>query len=216
MYKYIETNVSKPSQKHSTAKNLAMELIIATHNQHKATEIQRLLPNWISVKTLDEIECFEDIPETEHTLEGNARLKSTYISKKYHVNCFADDSGLEIDALGGEPGVYSARYAGENGDAHKNMDLVLEKMHGITNRQAKFRTVISLIIDGVETQFQGTIEGEITQKKSGTEGFGYDPIFKPFGSEATFSEMSLAEKNKISHRSQAVEKMIDFLRGLEK
>lgn len=164
MYKYIETNVSKPSQKHSTAKNLAMELIIATHNQHKATEIQRLLPNWISVKTLDEIECFEDIPETENTLEGNARLKSTYISKKYQVNCFADDSGLEIDALGGEPGVYSARYAGENGDAHKNMDLVLEKMHGITNRRAKFRTVISLIIDGVETQFQGTIEGEITQK----------------------------------------------------
>ena len=101
-----------------------MELIIATHNQHKATEIQRLLPNWISVKTLDEIECFEDIPETENTLEGNARLKSTYISKKYHVNCFADDSGLEIDALGGEPGVYSARYASENGDAHKNMDLV--------------------------------------------------------------------------------------------
>ncbi len=189
-----------------------MELVFATQNQHKAQEIQALLPNTIMVKTLKEIDCFEDIPETANDLEGNASLKSNYVVEKYRVNCFADDTGLEIDALNGEPGVYSARYAGEEKDSNANMDLVLKKLKGEKNRNAQFRTVISLILNEKEIQFEGIVKGQIVAQKSGKKGFGYDPIFQPTGFNRTFSEMTLEEKNKISHRGIAIRKLVDFLR----
>jgi len=189
-----------------------MELVFATQNQHKAQEIQALLPNTIMVKTLKEIDCFEDIPETADDLEGNASLKSNYVVEKYRVNCFADDTGLEIETLNGEPGVYSARYAGEEKDSNANMDLVLKKLKGKKNRNAQFRTVISLIINEKEIQFEGIVKGQIVAQKSGKKGFGYDPIFQPTGFNRTFSEMTLEEKNKISHRGIAIRKLVDFLR----
>lgn len=191
-----------------------MELVFATQNKNKAAEIQKLMPEGITVKTLGEIGCNDDIPETAPTLAGNARQKSEYVVEKFKVNCFADDTGLEIDALGGEPGVYSARYAGPQKNAEDNMDLVLDKLKGETNRSARFKTVISLIIDGKEIQFEGIAEGEITTSKSGQEGFGYDPIFKPAGKAVTFSEMSMEDKNKISHRGKAVRQLITYLKGL--
>ncbi len=189
-----------------------MELIFATQNQNKAKEIQNLLPNSIKVKTLSDIGCMEDIPETSKTLEGNARQKSVYVVEKYKVNCFADDTGLEISALDGAPGVYSARYAGVQKNSNDNMDLVLSKLDGATNRNAQFRTVISVIINGEEEQFEGIAKGVITTEKSGKAGFGYDPIFKPEGYEKTFSEMSMTEKNAISHRGIAVGKLIAYLK----
>jgi XTP/dITP diphosphohydrolase len=192
-------------------KNVLMELVFATQNKNKAAEIQQLLPASIQVKTLAEIGCTADIPETADNLADNARQKSTYVVAKFGVNCFADDTGLEIDALGGEPGVYSARYAGPQKDSADNMDLVLAKMQGVTNRAARFKTVISLILDGEEIQFEGVAEGNIRTEKSGTAGFGYDPIFEPQGFTCTFSEMTLAEKNKISHRGKAIAKLISFL-----
>ncbi|MFT5820426.1 MAG: XTP/dITP diphosphohydrolase [Crocinitomix sp.] len=188
-----------------------MELIFATQNQHKASEIQELLPDLIHVKTLNDIGCDEDIPETAQTLEGNATLKSKYVVENYQVNCFADDTGLEITALNGEPGVFSARYAGAQKDSNDNMDLVLKKLQGVSDRSAQFRTVISLIINGEEKQFEGIAKGEITLEKSGRSGFGYDPIFRPTGYEITFSEMSMEEKNAISHRGIAVRKLVDYL-----
>lgn len=191
--------------------SIVMELIFATQNQNKAKEIQKLLPNSIQVKTLAEIECLDDIPETSSTLEGNANQKSTYVVENFKVNCFADDTGLEIDALNGAPGVYSARYAGAQKNSDDNMDLVLKKLEGKSNRKAQFRTVISLMINGEEKQFEGIASGEITLSKSGESGFGYDPIFRPTGYEQTFSEMSMEEKNKISHRGIAVRKLVDYL-----
>ncbi len=191
--------------------SIVMELIFATQNQNKAKEIQKLLPSSIQVKTLAEIGCLDDIPETSSTLEGNANQKSTYVVENFKVNCFADDTGLEIDALNGAPGVYSARYAGAQKNSDDNMDLVLEKLEGESNRKAQFRTVISLIINGEEKQFEGIASGEITLSKSGESGFGYDPIFRPTGYEQTFSEMSMEEKNKISHRGIAVRKLVDYL-----
>lgn len=188
-----------------------MELVFATQNKNKAEEIQQLLPASIQIKTLLEIGCSDDIPETADNLADNAQQKSRYVVAKFGVNCFSDDTGLEIDALNGEPGVYSARYAGDQRDPNDNMDLVLEKMCGVANRSARFRTLISLIIDGVETQFEGVVEGEIMTQKSGKEGFGYDPIFRPIGYDLTFSEMTLADKNKISHRGRAISKLITFL-----
>lgn len=188
-----------------------MKLVFATQNKHKAQEIQELLPNSIKVLTLSEIGCHEDIPETADTLEGNARLKSTFVMEKFGENCFADDTGLEIEALNGEPGVYSARYAGAEKDADKNMNLVLEKLKGVENRKARFRTVISLQINGQEHQFEGVVNGSIRNEKSGTEGFGYDPIFQPEGYKTTFSEMSLSEKNAISHRGKVIRQLIEFL-----
>ncbi len=177
-----------------------MELVFATQNKHKANEIQALLPDTISVKTLAEIGCTDDIPETAPTLEGNARQKAEYVVSRYNVNCFADDTGLEIDTLDGEPGVFSARYAGSQRSAADNMQKVLTKLKGLENRKAQFRTVISLIINGEEKQFEGIAKGEITTVQSGTDGFGYDPIFKPGGASKTFSEMTLEEKNEQSHR----------------
>lgn len=188
-----------------------MQLVAATNNKNKIKEIKQLLPDSIELLSLEEINCLEDIPETSDTIEGNAIQKAKYVYDNYGYNCFADDTGLEIEVLNGEPGVYSARYAGEQKNANDNMNLVLKKLDGVTNRNAKFITVITVIIDGNVTCFEGIVEGKITIQKSGSEGFGYDPIFKPNEYDCTFSEMSLEEKNQISHRGKATKKLIQFL-----
>ncbi|HEY3370914.1 MAG TPA: non-canonical purine NTP diphosphatase [Prolixibacteraceae bacterium] len=188
-----------------------MKLVFATNNPHKIHEIQDLLGDSIELLSLRDIGCEDDIPENQDTLEGNAAEKSFFIYNKYGVNCFADDTGLEIDALNGEPGVYSARYAGEQRSAEHNMNLVLDKLSIINNRKARFRTVISLVIDGQETQFEGVVEGHILKEKRGTTGFGYDPIFQPEESSLTFAQMPLDQKNKISHRGRAVQKLVEYL-----
>lgn len=191
-----------------------MELVFATNNKHKLEELQALLGDKIKLLSLKDIACFEDIPEEQPTLEGNANQKSAYVFEKYGYDCFADDTGLEIDALNGEPGVYSARYAGEEKSADANMQKVLEQLEKINNRSARFRTVISLIIKGKEVQFEGIVKGEIIKDERGGSGFGYDPIFQPEGYKVTFAEMDLAEKNKISHRGRAVQKLIKYLQKL--
>lgn len=189
-----------------------MELVFATNNKHKLEELQALLGDTIRLLSLKDIGCFEEIPEEQPTLEGNARQKAEFVSKNYGYSCFADDTGLEIVALNGEPGVFSARYAGEEKDANANMNRVLKKMAKINNRQARFRTVISLIENGKETQFDGVVEGTIIREKRGDAGFGYDPIFLPDGFDKTFAEMDMEEKNKISHRGRAVNKLVQFLK----
>ena len=188
-----------------------MKIVFATNNQNKLREINQIVGDEILIIGLNEIGCTEDIPEEEPTIEGNARAKSIYVYKNYKVDCFADDTGLEIEALDGRPGVYSARYAGEGCDFQDNMDKVLKELEGVENRKARFKTVISLLIDGKETQFEGVVEGEILEKESGVAGFGYDPIFKPLGYEQTFAEMPSELKNKISHRGLATKKLVDFL-----
>jgi len=188
-----------------------MKLVFATNNAHKLQEIRQLVDSSIQLLCLNDINCNDDIPENQETLEGNAAEKSFYIFNKYGLNCFADDTGLEIDALNGEPGVYSARYAGEERSSEKNMNLVLEKLDKIKNRKARFRTVISLVIDGREFQFEGIVNGLILEEKKGKTGFGYDPIFKPDESHHSFAEMPMDEKNKISHRGRAVRKLVEFL-----
>ncbi len=188
-----------------------MELLFATNNLNKLTELQKIVSDSIILKSLSDINCKEEIPETGNTLEANALQKSSYIYDKYKINCFSDDTGLEIEALNGAPGVYSARYAGEDKDAKKNMSRVLEQMKDMQNRKARFRTVISLIIDGEEFQFEGIVNGNIEKYESGNEGFGYDPIFTPDGYSQTFAELDLSEKNKISHRGKAVKKLVKFL-----
>lgn len=192
-----------------------MEIVFATNNQHKLEELQALLGDDFRLLSLQDIGCNEDIPEDQATLEGNASQKSRYIYDKYAKNCFADDTGLEIEALNGEPGVYSARYAGAERSSEANMQKVLSKLLKINHRKARFRTVISLIIDGKETLFEGLVDGEILTEKRGGDGFGYDPIFKPDGFEQSFAEMGLAEKNKISHRGRAVRKLVAYLAKLE-
>ncbi len=191
-----------------------MEIVFATSNEHKAAEIQKLLPSGIKLKTLKDIGCDEDIPETSDTVEGNAMQKARYVASRYAVNCFADDTALEVDALDGRPGIYSARYAGEQRSADDNMNLILSQLSGINDRSARFRTVIALIVDGEEHSFEGIVEGGITEEKAGSDGFGYDPIFKPKGFEMTFSEMTMEEKNTISHRGKAVRKFVDFCQRL--
>lgn len=188
-----------------------MKLIFATQNKNKAKEIQSLMPQGIEILSLQDIGCDDDIPETAATLEGNAQLKARYIAEKYKVNVFADDTGLEIEALNNEPGVYSARYAGEQKNSEENMQLVLEKLAGNPNRVAQFRTAICLIIDGNEQLFEGIVKGEIRKEKSGNEGFGYDPIFEPENCGKTFAEMSMSEKNERSHRGRAFQKMIQSI-----
>jgi XTP/dITP diphosphohydrolase len=188
-----------------------MKLVFATHNHNKAKEIQSLVPEGITIVTLDDLQCNEDIPETAPTLEGNAIQKAEYIVNQFNLNVFADDTGLEIKALNGEPGVISARYAGEQRDANQNMELVLEKLNGIENRNAQFRTVIALYLDGEMHLFEGIVTGKIRTTKTGEEGFGYDPIFEPENCGKTFAEMDLIEKNRMSHRARALEKMIAFL-----
>lgn len=188
-----------------------MELVFASNNEHKVNEVRAIAGSAIILKSLNDIACFDDIPETGSTFEENAGQKSRYIFERYHCDCFADDSGLEIDALNGEPGVYSARYSGSR-DFEQNMQLVLDRLEGQKNRTARFRTVISLILNGKEHLFEGSIEGKITLQRSGSKGFGYDPIFQPDGYEISFAEMDPAEKNRISHRAIAVEKLISFLK----
>jgi XTP/dITP diphosphohydrolase len=189
------------------------QLVFATNNLHKLIEVQSKVGNHFDILSLTDIGCHEDIEETGLTLDENASIKSTYIHKNYKVNCFGDDTGLEIFALNNEPGVYSARYSGERDDV-KNMNLVLANMHGLSNRKARFRTVISLILDNKEYQFEGVVDGLIRAKPTGDAGFGYDPIFEPEGYKTTFAEMDLAEKNKISHRGRAMQKLIDFLNSI--
>jgi XTP/dITP diphosphohydrolase len=192
-----------------------MELVFATNNAHKIKELQAIMGNRIQLLSLKDIGCNEEIPEEQATLEGNASQKAFFIYNKYGYNCFADDTGLEIDALNGEPGVYSARYAGEEKSAGANMDKVLAGLLKIKNRNARFRTVISLVIDGIEKQFEGLVEGTILNEKRGISGFGYDPIFQPEGFSKTFAEMNLTDKNKISHRGRAVEKLVLYFKDLE-
>lgn len=188
-----------------------MTLVFATGNQNKVREIQALIPSSIRLLGLSDIQCSEEIPETQPTIEGNAAQKAFYVFEKYHHNCFADDTGLEVDALNGRPGVLSARYAGEAKDANDNMDKILEELKNESNRAARFKTVISLVIDGEELQFEGVVEGTILKEKRGAKGFGYDPIFLPNGSERSFAEMDVAEKNEISHRALAVKKLVAYL-----
>ncbi len=188
-----------------------MKLVFATNNTHKLTEIQQVLGNDFDIISLKEIGFNEEIPETHDTLEGNAAEKSFYIYDRYKINCFADDTGLEIDALNGAPGVYSARWAGNNPTFDDNMNKVMRELDEVENRKACFRTIISLIIEGKEYQFEGIVNGEILKEKSGEAGFGYDPIFKPNGYSQSFAEMPHELKNKISHRGIAVQKLIEFL-----
>ena len=187
------------------------ELIFATNNLHKLTEIQALIGDNFILKSLQQIGCTEDIPETEPTLEGNALLKAQYIFNKFGKNCFADDTGLEIEALDGRPGVFSARYATNGHDFDANIDKVLEELAGVENRKARFRTVIALILEGSVHYYEGIVKGEIITERKGIKGFGYDPVFLPDGYDQTFAEMPLSEKNKISHRARAVNKLVDFL-----
>jgi len=186
-------------------------LVFATNNKHKLEEIANLTERRFHIVSLSEIGCHEDIPETESTLEGNALLKARYVFSKYRMDCFADDTGLEIAALDGRPGVYSARYGGKAHDFEANMDKVLIELKGNSNRKAQFRTIIALIINGEEFLFEGIVKGEILDEKHGVKGFGYDPIFKPDSCFCTFAEMPLEEKNLISHRARAVGKLADFL-----
>ena len=187
-----------------------MELVFATNNQHKIEEIQSLLGNDFVVKGLKDIGCDVDIPETANTFEGNALQKAQFVYEHYKVPCFSDDTGLEIEALNGEPGVYSARYAGEEKNSEKNMQKVLEKLQGVTNRQAQFRTVIAYVDGKNNYFFEGIVRGTILDHKRGDKGFGYDPIFVPEGCTETFAELDMAVKNSMSHRGRAMEKFIAF------
>lgn len=189
-----------------------MKLIFATHNSNKAFEIQKLLPEHFHVLTLDDLNFFDEIPENEPTIEGNSAFKANFVFNKFNLNCFADDTGLEIEALKGRPGVHSARYAGEEKNADENMNLVLKELNQVSNRRARFKTIITLIIDGEQHIFEGIVNGRIIDEKRGTNGFGYDPIFIPENETKTFAEMGLSEKNKFSHRARALEKMIAFLK----
>ncbi len=186
-------------------------LLFATNNKHKLYEIKEAIGSSIEILGLYEAGINEDIPETGITLEENALQKAKYISDKYHINCFADDTGLEIEALGGCPGVYSARYAGEDGDFENNIKKVLAEMQNCNNRKARFRCVIALITNGKTDFFEGIINGKLLNEKRGQGGFGYDPIFVPDGYDLTFAEMPIEEKNKISHRGIAVKKLVDYL-----
>ncbi|QHS55448.1 non-canonical purine NTP diphosphatase [Mucilaginibacter sp. 14171R-50] len=189
------------------------QLVFATNNTHKLEEVQAMAGNKIKLLSLNDIGCYDDIAETGSTFNENASLKSHYIYDRYKLNCFGDDSGLEINALGNQPGIYSARYAGTHGNHEANIDKVLNKLHGLTDRSARFRTVISLMWNGAEYFFEGVVEGSIRKERSGTAGFGYDPIFQPDGYDITFAEMSMDEKNRISHRSRAVDLLVAFLKN---
>lgn len=192
-----------------------MKIIFASNNKNKVEEIQNQLPAHIQIVTLEEIGHLEDIEENGKTIEENAIIKADFIANKYKLPCFADDTGLEIEALNGAPGVYSARYAGEEKNADKNMNLVLKNLQNISNRKAQFKTVIALNINNKQYLFKGIVKGEITYSKTGENGFGYDPIFEPEHLGKTFAEISLKEKNKLSHRGRAVTQLISFLNKFE-
>lgn len=193
---------------------MSLKLVFATNNRHKLEEVSHKIGDHFELLTLNDIGCTEDIEETGSTFEQNAAIKSNYVYQKYHLNCFGDDSGLVIDALNGEPGVYSARYAGEHGNHVANIKKVLTKLEGGENRKARFVTVISLMWAGKEHIFEGTVEGTIREETAGIGGFGYDPVFQPDGYDITFAEMSMQEKNEISHRARATEKLISFLKTI--
>lgn len=187
------------------------DIIIATHNKHKIDEIQQMVSGKINIISLYQLNENKDIPETGDTLQENARQKARYVYEKYHKDCFADDTGLEVEALDNRPGVYSARYASENCSFDDNINKLLEELKGKTNRKARFRTVICLIEDGQEKYFEGICKGNITTERYGNKGFGYDPVFIPEGFGESFAEMSKEDKNKISHRGIATRKLIDYL-----
>lgn len=189
-----------------------MRLVFATNNRHKLDEVRAIVGDRVEVLSLNDIGCHDDIPETAGTLQGNALIKARYIYERYGVDCFADDTGLEVDALGGEPGVYSARYAGEECDPEANMKKLLHNLTGKTCRSAQFRTVIALIVDGEEKLFNGIVKGSITEEKRGDSGFGYDPIFIPEGFSESFAQMSSGLKNSISHRYRATQLLSDYLK----
>ncbi len=191
-----------------------MELVFATNNKHKLEELAHLVGAKFKLLSLREINCFDDIAETADTLEGNAAIKAHYIWDKFGKNCFADDTGLEVDALDGRPGVYSARYAGEDQNSAANVTKLLGELDGKENRKARFRTVICLIIEGKEYFFEGIVNGHITIVRRGNEGFGYDPVFQPDGYSQTFAEMDMESKSKISHRGRATELLISYLKSL--
>ena len=200
----MRVNIKKEQKK--------MKIVFATNNLNKLSEVKKILGNRFEVMSLSDIGCHDDIPEKGQTLKDNAMIKAQWIYDRYHINCFADDTGLEVDALGGAPGVYSARYAGGVGhDSQANMKKLLEELQNTDNRKARFRTVIALIIDGKMTTFEGIVNGEIIREKRGGEGFGYDPIFQPEGYDKTFAELGVDIKNNISHRARAVQKLADYL-----
>lgn len=186
-------------------------MIVATNNLHKLEEIRAILGNSITLQSLADIGCTDDIPETADTFQGNALMKARYIYERYGEDCFADDSGLEVEALNGEPGVHSARYAGDGHNSVANTNKLLSNMEGITDRRARFRTVIALIIKGKEYFFEGIVEGEITYAPEGEKGFGYDPVFRPVGFSETFAQLPAEVKNSISHRARALEKLVQKL-----
>ncbi|MCK8491671.1 RdgB/HAM1 family non-canonical purine NTP pyrophosphatase [Spirosoma sp. RP8] len=188
-----------------------MELCFATNNQHKLDEVSSKLGDTFQLKTLKDIGCLDELPETTGTIPGNSRQKADYVWTHFGVSCFADDSGLEVESLNGEPGVDSAFYSGSR-NAENNIEKLLTNLAGQSNRKARFITVFTLVLHGVEHQFEGTIEGQIVEEPRGTGGFGYDPVFQPDGYDRTFAQMSLEEKNAISHRSRALAKMIDYLK----
>ena len=188
-----------------------MKLVFATNNQHKLDEVRKMVPDNITIASLADIECFDEIPETAPTLEGNALQKARYIKDKYGYDCFADDTGLEVEALDNAPGIYSARYAGPGHDSEANMNKLLTEMAGKINRKAQFRTAIALLLNGKEYLFEGIVKGSILTEKRGTTGFGYDPVFVPEGYHTSFAEMGNEAKNQISHRAEAVKQLTAFL-----
>ena len=191
------------------------KLVFASNNAHKLSEIRAILGDRIEIISLSDLQCHDEIPETADTLEGNALIKARYVWEHYGLYCFADDTGLEVEALGGAPGVYSARFAGEHASFEDNVSLLLERLSGVAApRRARFRTVIALIDEYVTHFFEGSVDGEITLERSGNHGFGYDPVFRPEGREETFAQLTEQEKNSMSHRGRAVQKLVRYLQAL--
>jgi XTP/dITP diphosphohydrolase len=204
-----------PLSKPTFDQNFNMKLVFATNNLHKLEEVQGLMPAEIELLTLKDIGCFEDIEETATTLEGNAQIKTDHVKQKYGYDCFGDDTGLEVEALNGAPGVYSARYAGEDATFSDNVEKMLFELKNHDNRKARFRTIVSLYFKGQQYFFEGICDGRIEEERYGTKGFGYDPIFKPEGFDLTFAQMDMATKGKISHRGLAIDKLINFFNKLD-
>ena len=193
-----------------------MKICFATNNAHKIQEVSRLLGDAFTLLSLADIGCQEELPENQDTLTGNSEEKASYVYQHYHIDCFADDTGLEVDALDGKPGVYSARYAGQQRSSEDNMNLLLTELAPHTNRAAQFRTIITLWLHDHMHQFEGVVQGHIAEQRSGRQGFGYDPIFIPEGYDRSFAEMTMEEKSEISHRGRAVRKLVEFLKGMKK
>ena len=193
-----------------------LKLVFASHNKHKKQEVAEILGTSVEIVDLSELNCTEDIPETQNSLQGNALQKARFVRDKFGLDCFADDTGLEVEALNGAPGVYSARYAGPECNFDDNMQKLLREMQDTDNRKARFRTVVALLLDGREYLFEGEVRGEILKQKAGDHGFGYDPVFRPEGYDKSFAQLSPELKNRISHRAEAVQKMAHFLKEYQK